>query len=84
MTTRNINQRYFVDDGLIRPFRKVNLPEPQRHPSQSFKLLNFLSSLYRTVKLEYLMLRNSTSGVLVLELEDHILNGRPYWNTVEK
>lgn len=30
------------------------------------------------------MLRNSTSGVQVLELEDHILNGRPYWNTVEK
>jgi hypothetical protein len=30
------------------------------------------------------MLRNSTSGVQVLELEDHILNGRPFWNTVEK
>jgi hypothetical protein len=29
----SINQRYFVDDGLIRPFRKVNLQEPQRHPS---------------------------------------------------
>jgi hypothetical protein len=60
VATPNINQRYFVDDGLIRPFRKVNLHEPQRYPSQSFKLLNFLSSLYRTVKLEYLMLRNST------------------------
>ena len=79
-----LSQRYLSDEGLVRPFRKVNLADSQKHSSQSFKLLNYLSLMYRTVKLEYLMLRNSSQGVQVLELEDHVLNGRPYWNTVEK
>ena len=30
------------------------------------------------------MLRNSTQGLQVLELEDHVLNGRAYWNNIEK
>ena len=79
-----LSQRYHSDDGLVRPFRKVNISEPQKHSSQSFKLLNYMTLMYRTVKLEYLMLRNSSQGVQVLELEDHVLNGRSYWNIVDK
>jgi hypothetical protein len=67
----------------MRPFRKVTLQEPQNHNSQTFKLLNYISLLYRTVKLEYLMQRNSTQGLQVLEVEDHIMNGRAYWGQVD-
>ena len=72
--------QYKVDDGLVRPYRKVSHPHAYSHTSQSFRLLNFLSLLTRNIKLLYLMYRNSSSGMEILDLESHILNGRPYWN----
>jgi hypothetical protein len=30
------------------------------------------------------MYRNSSSGMEILDLESHILNGRPYWNEFEQ
>lgn len=75
---------YKIDDGLVRPFRKVAHHNAYSHTSQSFKLLNFLSLLTRNVKLLYLMYRNSSSGMEILDLESHVMNGRPYWNQLEQ
>jgi hypothetical protein len=75
--------QYKVDEGLVRPYRKISHAHAYSHTSQSFRLLNFLSLLTRNVKLLYLMYRNSSSGMEILDLESHILNGRPYWNEFE-
>jgi hypothetical protein len=76
--------QYKVDEGLVRPYRKISHAHAYSHTSQSFRLLNFLSLLTRNVKLLYLMYRNSSSGMEILDLESHILNGRPYWNEFEQ
>ncbi len=75
---------YSLDPGLVRPFRKVSFKEAHQQSSQTYKLLNFLTLLYRSIKLEYLMMRNSSPGLQVLEIEDHILNGIAYWSKLEK
>ena len=72
-----------VDEGLVRHYRMVGHAHAYSHTSQSFRLLNFLSLMTRNVKLLYLMYRNSSSGMEILDLESHILNGRPYWNQIE-
>jgi hypothetical protein len=38
-----------------------------------------MTLIYRIFHLEYIMGRNNSPGLDILELEDHILNGRNYW-----
>ena len=46
-------------------------------------LLNYLVLLQRIFALEYLMGRNNSPGLDVLEMEDHVLTGRQYWDKKE-
>ena len=41
--------------------------------------MNYLVLVLRIFNLEYLMGRNNSPGLDVLEMEDHILTGRLYW-----
>jgi hypothetical protein len=59
--------------------RKVNFDEAYAQNSQSFKLLNFLTLLYRNLRLKFLIFRNSSNSLEVMELEDSIHNGIPFW-----
>ena len=43
-------------------------------------MLYYLTLLNRNLKLKYLMMRNCSNGIEVLELEDSVFNGRAYWD----
>lgn len=79
----SLSPTYKRDDWLPRPLRLVRVADAAYTYSQpSYKLLTFLTLLYRNLKLRYLMVRNSSSAFETLELEDQVLNGRPYWESL--
>ena len=81
MSIPKVNHHYKQDIGFVRPFRKVAFSECYNQNSESFKLLNYLTLFSRNFKLKYLMMRNSATCLEVLQLEDSVLNGIPFWDT---
>ena len=50
----------------------------------TYKLLHYFTLIHRIFYLEYLMGRNNTPAIDILDLEDHVLTGRAYWNDKAK
>ena len=75
----NISIQYKQDEGILKPLRKVAFTETYSYSSQCLKLLHYLTLLSRILNLEYLMGRNNSPGLDVLEMEDQVLSGRLYW-----
>jgi hypothetical protein len=53
--------------------------EAYKYESQQTELLRYFSQLLQIISLEYLMGRNNAPGSQILDLEDAIRNGIPYW-----
>jgi hypothetical protein len=58
----------------------VYIGEAYSYNSLAFKVLSYMTLIYRVFQLEYLMGRNNSPGVDILELEDNVFSGRNYWN----
>jgi len=57
----------------------VTFREAYNYESTSTKVLQFFSCVLQIVSLEYLMGRNNAPGTHIMELEDRVLSGRPFW-----
>ena len=59
--------------------RQVMFKEAYKYESQQTELLRYFSQLLQIISLEYLMGRNNAPGSQILDLEDAIRKGIPYW-----
>ena len=66
-----VNPSYKKEEMAAKPLRLIRVPDAAYSYSQpSYKLLTFLTLLYRNLKLRYLMVRNSSNAYETMELED--------------
>jgi len=66
-------------------FRKVNFMEAREYCHRPIlRLLEYLTLILRIYTLEYLMGRNNTPGLQMLEMEQKILTGREFWTAIER
>ena len=79
-----IKERYKVDEGMKHQLRKVDFAEAYPYGGPVYKMLHYYFMLARIFKLEYLIGRNNASAIEVLEMEDNILTGRPYWTKLRQ
>ena len=65
--------------------RKVSFKEAYVYGHKdSFKLLEYLSLILKIFNLEYLMGRNNTPGIQVMEMENAVNAGKEFWTKIEQ